>query len=132
MSEQQEPRRPPNYNRLKLRVKARSLAEETRIINGYIRSLKRMGEKTLHAKAKRSSALSVTAKESMRQHKLMLRKEARSTCLALGFMRGRTHDQMEPVRYTEPNWEEVQRLCKKYGPPDWNGPPMPEEDEEAT
>jgi hypothetical protein len=50
---------------------------------------------------------------------LPLRREARLTALALGFIRGRTLEQMEAKTYrplTEGDWKEINAMLKKYGP----------------
>ena len=88
-----------------LRVKVRSLAAESRIIRG---------------EAHRTRGRLRWELNHHRQH--VVRKHARNAHLALGFLRGRTIRQMEPCAKTEPNWDEVRRLCKKYGPAGWNGP----------
>lgn len=82
-----------------LKVKIKSLAEEARIIR----------KETKRAK-------SVTIKNGLALHrKGIVRTEARHTCLAYGFLRGRDYRQMEPIAYVEPNWTKVRRMVQKYG-----------------
>lgn len=45
-----------------------------------------------------------------------MRSAARSTHLAYGFIRGRTLEQMEAKSETEPDWDNVRKMLKKYGP----------------
>lgn len=92
-----------------LRVKVKSLAEEARII--------RREEQRTYGRLR----------EELHKHRVIdVRREARAANLAYGFIRGRTHEQMEGSRKTEPDWEKVRRLCKKYGPAGYNGPPNAE------
>jgi|GEM_PF-5312666 len=44
-----------------------------------------------------------------------VRSEARSACLAYGFLRGRTYDQMEGRGSRRPDWKRVEALVSKYG-----------------
>ena len=89
--------------RVFLRVKASSLAEEARIIR---RAAKKQRGRT---------------KWELNHHRTtVIRPIARATHLALGFLRGRKYEQMEHKCRTEPNWDEVDRLIRKYGPPNTN------------
>ena len=96
-----------------LKVKVKSLAEEARII--------RTAEQRTHG----------ILREELHNHRVVqLRHEARCTCLAYGFIRGRTLEQMEgkskfsqqavghPVCYLWPGWKRVREMVKKYGPGD--------------
>lgn len=56
------------------------------------------------------------AYRALHEHRVhVVRKAARSTHLAYGFLRGRAHEEMECKRRTEPNWPEVARMVRKYG-----------------
>lgn len=44
-----------------------------------------------------------------------VRQESRSACLAYGFLRGHTYQQLEARSYTRPDWKRVQTLVEKYG-----------------
>lgn len=85
-----------------LRVKANSLAEEARII--------RRAER-------RSWGLLLN---DLHKHRVVeLRREARATHLALGFIKGRTLDEMETTSmwtsHTPPDWKRVRTLLRRYG-----------------
>ena len=82
-----------------LRVKVKSLAAESRII--------RQEEK--HSRG--------LLRDELHLHRVgIVRSESRSACLALGFIKGRTYEQMEKDPGTKPNWAKVNQLLKKYGP----------------
>jgi hypothetical protein len=82
-----------------LRIKLKSLAEEARIIRreerkttGYLR-------------------------EALYLHRINdVRRAARDAHIAYGLIKGRTIEQMEPSRKSEPNWDAVEKMLKKYGP----------------
>jgi len=67
----------------------------------------------------------------LHEHRVrVVRKEARSTHLAYGFLRGRSLSQIEANSNTKPDWDSVSRMVKKYGPygsaeglKDWLAPP---------
>lgn len=82
-----------------LRVKIKSLAEEARIIR---------------AEEKRTRG---RLRDELHLHRIFdVRAAARHAHLAYGFIRGRTYEQMERKAGREPSWDEIRRLCKKYGP----------------
>lgn len=81
-----------------LKVKLKSLAAEARIIR----------KEELRAHGDLRTALHL--------HRVReVRAEARSTHLAYGFLRGRTHAMVEPNPTTIPNWDKVRVMVKKYG-----------------
>lgn len=81
--------------RLYLKIKLKSLAAEARII----RHEERKG--FLYAE--------------LRDHRIMVvRKEARHTLLAYGFLRGRTRAQIETSKKPV-DWAKVESMVKKYG-----------------
>lgn len=85
-----------------LRVKLKSLAEETRII--------RREERRTHGALREELYLHRTRAVGV---------EARLTHLAYGFIRGRTYEQMEATTkspLTPASWERVRAMLKKYGP----------------
>lgn len=97
-----------------LQIKGLSLAAEARII------------KRLEQSKRRNPKL----RASLHLHRVNeVRSEARSTHLALGFLRGRTMAEMEkPLRpenqghvatknmtRTAPNWKRIEQLVNKYG-----------------
>lgn len=82
-----------------LRVKLKNLADEARLI--------RREESKTHG----------ALREELRGHRRgIVRSEARCTLLAYGFIKGLTLEQMEPKRDSEPNWDKVRAMLKKYGP----------------
>lgn len=47
-----------------------------------------------------------------------VRSEARSACLAYGFLRGRDYSRMEQPGSSRPDWKRVEEIVKKYGEDD--------------
>ena len=85
-----------------LKIKLKTLAAEARII-------RRQEKKT---KGTRHNA----TRESLYLHRTGdMRKEARATHLAYGYLRGRKLSEIENKFYTEPDWERVERMVRKYG-----------------
>tara|TARA_R110000772_G_scaffold51809_11_gene118915 strand:- start:500 stop:1027 length:528 start_codon:yes stop_codon:yes gene_type:complete len=78
--------------------------------------------------------VSLRMRMALRSHRVDdLRPMARSAHLAYGFIKGRTLEQMEQPRtgaslarkpYKPVDWDEVRRLCAKFGPAGYNGPPQ--------
>lgn len=101
-----------------LRIKVKSLMEEARII--------RKDERRTYGELR----------DEMHQHRVgVVRSAARNAHIAYGIIRGRTIDEMEPIRYTEPDWEEVQRMVRKYGSVEfrkWERHPTPAVQETAV
>jgi len=89
-----------------LKVKVTSLAAEARII----RKLER------HEKAKRKPGSPPSAAFfGLQSHRRFdVRNEARSACLAYGFLRGVPYSAMEAKAYQPPNWKRVEQLVGKY------------------
>ena len=91
-----------------LRVKLKSLAEESRII--------RREELRTHG----------ALRFDLRNHRaVQVRREARHTLLAYGFIRGLKYREMEPNAFTVPDWERVKKMLKAYGPLKMEAPEMP-------
>ena len=88
-----------------LRVKVKSLAEEARIIRQEEHRTKGVLRDELH-----------------RHRTWDVRREARASCLAYGFIRGRSYSQMEARCVQPPNWETVKRLVQKFGPAQFTWP----------
>jgi hypothetical protein len=85
-------------SREKLRVKIKSLAEESRII--------RKEELRTHG----------PIRESLYLHRVgIVRTEARHSQLAFGIIQGKTLEQMEPNAKSKPNTARVKQLAIKYG-----------------
>ena len=86
-----------------LKIKLKSLAAEARIIRAQERKTKGQWNAT---------------RESLYRHRIdVVRKAARETHLAYGYLRGRTYEQMEPEAYTKPDWAAVEKMVVKYGKP---------------
>lgn len=112
-------------NRIYLKIKALSLAEEARVIKAQEQRLLRR-----IAKARARLALdpnhiatgagllnAVSAWNGIRSHRIFeVRREARCTNLAVGFLRGRAYRIMEAVCWKEPDWKRVAEIAEKYRP----------------
>lgn len=81
-----------------LKVKIKSLAAEAAIIR--------------HEEVRSRGDL----RSALRRHRQIdVRRECRATLLAYGYLRGKTYDQIEPGATSEPKWDIVTRMVKKYG-----------------
>jgi len=91
--------------RVYLKVKIKSLAEEAKIIRKETK------------RAKRASI-----RDGLALHRRgIIRFEARHTYLAYGFLRSREYRKIEPKAHVSPNWEKVRKMIEKYGAHlDWN------------
>ena len=82
-----------------LKVKIKSLAEEAKII-----------------RTETKRARKVTIKNGLALHrKGIVRREARHTHLAYGFLRGREYREMENKAFEAPDWAKVRRMIERYG-----------------
>ena len=80
-----------------LKVKIKSLTAESRIIR--LEESRSRGE----------------LRDSLRAHRQHeVRRETRATQLAYGYLRGRERKRIEPGAVTEPDWERVKQMVKKY------------------
>jgi hypothetical protein len=87
-----------------LKIKLKSLAAEVRIIKNQER------------KYKGPNWGSSYQRSLLQRHRLdVVRPEIRHTHLAYGYLRGRSLDQIESCAKTEPDWERVYAMVKKYG-----------------
>lgn len=85
-----------------LKVKVKSLAAEARIIRREERRNPELrGDLAAHRRE-------------------VVRKEARHSLLAYGYLRGRSYRAMERTTHAEPSWAEVERMIRRYGPPAHN------------
>ena len=83
-----------------LRIKVKSLAAEAAIIRREERRARGQLRDELHF------------------HRVgELRRAARDAHVAYALVKDRRYEQIEPTANSEPNWAEVERMCKKYGPP---------------
>lgn len=91
-------------NTIKLKIKIKSLAEESRIIR---RQEQKMRGKNWGPK----SAV-------LREHRLcVVRPASRDTHVAYGYLRGRTYAQLEGSAKTQPNWSAILKMVRSYGVP---------------
>lgn len=82
-----------------LKVKLKTLAAEARII--------RREEQRTHDPALR---------EALYLHRILkVRRAARNTHLAYGYLRGRSYTQLEASCAEAPDWADVKRMVKQYG-----------------
>lgn len=80
-----------------LKIKLKSLAEEARII-------------------RREEAKNKRFRFGLRDHrKGIVRRVARDTVIAYGFLRGKDYKQIEQNPKTKPNWEAIKKMVEKYG-----------------
>lgn len=85
-----------------LKIKLKSLAAEARIIR--------------HDETKAYDSGDYATGNSLHNHRtLVVRPEARATLLAYQYLRGVPYAACEPSVRTEPNWDKVWRMAKKYG-----------------
>lgn len=84
-----------------LKIKLKTLAVEARIIR---------------AQEKKTNGKWNATRESLYLHRTKdVRGESRATGLAYGFLRGRKRRQIECKALTEPKWDRVEAMVKKYG-----------------
>lgn len=82
-----------------LKIKIKSLAAETKII--------KQQERKTHG----------PLREEMYRHRIdVVRKVTRDSLIAYGIIRGRTIEQMEPNRKSEPDWKAIDKMVATYGP----------------
>lgn len=105
-----------------LKVKVKTLAEEARIIRREER-IKKAQARYARAKGKDDAGIGIDmVREQLYMHrKFQVRKEARCTHLAYAYLRGIPYTMLERTMKTQPNWENVARMVKKYG----NGEELP-------
>lgn len=96
-----------------LKVKIKSLAEEARII--------RREEWQIKSRPVGYRESGWLAKlNGLHHHRTqVVRREARATQLAYGFLRGRRYSQIEAAASTEPSWDRVAAMVRKYGSVRW-------------
>lgn len=87
--------------RLMLKIKLKSLAEEARII--------RKDERKVNG----------WKRDSLHRHRVVnVRREARDSYIAYGFLRGHKYRTIEPSTRANrpgPNWRNVQAICSRFG-----------------
>ena len=88
---------------VKLKIKIKSLAEEARIIR----------KEEIKAKFRKDNNL----RESLYEHRTWsVRRAARNTQIAYGYIRGKSYRQIENKANSEPDWKSVYDMVRKYDP----------------
>lgn len=105
-----------NSGRVKLAIKASSLAEESRIIRRHERAQRKAAKR---ARLRENFPLAdgfVNTAEQLRKHRTnVVRTEARSTCLAIAFLRGKAYEKVEANSRSVPDIEMIAGMLLKYG-----------------
>lgn len=99
-----------------LKVKIKALAAEAKII--------RFEERRVAGQIR----------EDLYLHRVqVVRREARATHLAYGYLRGRSYQQLEASCVEPPDWKKIESMVKRYGSPTaieglkaWREPPTEE------
>lgn len=93
---------------IELRIKALALASEAKHIRRWERRL---------LKARRRNPQCQEQAFSLRRHRTEdVRREARDTLLAYGFLRGKPYAVLEQKRYSDPRWDNIRRMAGKFSP----------------
>ncbi len=95
-----------------LKVKVKSLAAEARII--------RREEQRCKARPADKPGRTELLLQLKAHRRDTVRREARHSLLAMGYLRGRAYRAMERTCRQDPSWSEVERMVQKYGPPAHN------------
>lgn len=96
---------------IELRIKSKSLSEEQRIIRHEEARLKRL----IARKTKSQDFLKATREKIYLHRTKDVRPEARATFISRAFLQGQDYVCLEQIRYTQPDWERVRQMVKKYG-----------------
>lgn len=101
-----------------LKIKAKALAAEAKIIKSEEAKLKRFERRLKAAKAANNYREQHREERmSLQGHRRgVLRTEARSTHLARAFLSGRPYVALERSRYLGPDWAKTWAMILKYGP----------------
>jgi hypothetical protein len=106
-----------------LKVKVKTLAAEARIIRKEERKALKAGRYWKYADAPRDPHKSGRAMqdayrtyESLHEHRTgIVRSAARINNLAYGFLIGLSYEEMERYAKTEPHWNGIEKLVKRFG-----------------
>lgn len=103
-----------------LKIKAQSLAEESRIIRAQeLRLAKRRAKAKARLAAEFKGDKIDALRSSLHLHRVHeVRKESRATHLARGFLKGKAYYTMEQSAWTWPPMARVKELIEKYAPGD--------------
>lgn len=98
---------------IQLKVKVSTLAAEARIIRNLERARKRQRRRTTFGKP--FFPVDPTLLDLQLHRRVVVRKKARASLLAYGFLRGRPYRTMERFAHTAPDWARVERMILKFG-----------------
>lgn len=101
-----------------LKIKALSLGAEARIIRQQETRASKIARKLYEEGKMRARATQLAVADSYYRHRLdVVRPEARCSCLAYGFLKGRRYKQLEAKtrENNAPNWDRVTSLVSKFG-----------------
>lgn len=108
-----------------LKIKALSLSSETKHIARILRNLKKARQKQAAWVAKQAGpvkdqleSMDAQARETYLHHVKHIRPEARRTHLARMFMRGHDYYTVEIFAYSQPEWDRVFKIVKRFTPPE--------------
>lgn len=102
-------------SRTELKVKRLSLAAESKIIRRLEKAKARSANRARKAAKDGLAQLSEAERHSLYLHRInVVRKEARASHLADGFIRGVPYAVMENFAYSEPEWDRVERIATKF------------------
>ena len=94
---------------IELKIKLKTLAYEAKEIRKAEAALFRAGHRL------QKEHLTWKAAELHAHRVCIVRKAARSTNVAYGYLRGRSYESIEGKAKTPPNWKEVYRMVTTYG-----------------
>lgn len=97
-----------------LKIKLKSLAAEARIIRQQERAALR--NENWMRKEGDPAQYPILSEELHAHRTKVVRKVARDTHIAYGLIRGKAWEQMEPNSKSQPDWDAVEKMVKKYGP----------------
>ena len=96
-----------------LYIKREDLAQEAKTIRKYENHAKFAAQNGYEVE--RSRKLNA----GLHQHRIFdVRKEQRSTLIAIGFLKGKKYRQIERLAYDQPDWDRIERLIMKYSEED--------------
>lgn len=104
--------------RVYLKVKLVNLADEARTIRRLERARKKAAR---YAKEKNLPWYNQACTEfwGLKEHRIgIVRREARDSHLAYGFLKGTPYERMEAKCYTQPNWDNAKAIAARFCPPD--------------
>lgn len=111
-----------NYRLIHLKIKLKTLAQEARYIRQEELTLKNTGKRIKACKTLSESdrngifERNIEGISDLHHHRTFdLRKAARHSHIAYGFLKGKAYSQIENKPKTEPLWSEVEKIVKRFG-----------------